>query len=163
MPVPPRATQLIEQLELRPHPEGGYYREVLRSAALVVPADGRDVRSAATTIYFLLTAERPSRLHQVRSDEVWHFYEGDPLELIWLDRAEFDRHRIMLGTVDEGRRPVAVVPAGSWQAARSSGAYTLAGCTVCPGFEFEDFRLLAEVPDEAARLLERHPELEAFL
>lgn len=163
MSVPPRAAQLIEQLELRPHPEGGYYRELLRSKALVMPADGRDVRSAATTIYFLLTAERPSRLHQVRSDEVWHFYEGDPLELIWLDRAEFDCHRVTLGPVAEGRRPVAVVPAGSWQAARSSGAYTLAGCTVCPGFEFEDFRLLAEVPDEAGRLLKRHPDLRVFV
>lgn len=163
MPVAPRAAQLIEHLDLQPHPEGGYYREVLRSTALVVPGDGRDVRAAATTIYFMLTAEQPSRLHQVRSDEVWHFYEGDPLELIWLDRAELDCHRVMLGPAAEDRRPVAVVPAASWQAARCSGAYTLAGCTVCPGFEFEDFRLLAEVPDEAARLLERHPDLKVFM
>ncbi len=158
-----RAARLIEHLGLRPHPEGGYYREVSRSSALVLPADGRDVRRAATTIYYLLTEGSSSRLHRVRSDEVWHYYEGDPLELIWLDRAELECHRLSLGPVGEDRRPVAVVPAGSWQAARSTGGYTLVGCTVCPGFEFEDFRLLAEVPDEMARLLDRHPELAVFV
>ncbi len=158
-----RVARLIEQLDLRPHPEGGYYREVSRSKALVVPADGRDVRRAATTIYYLLTRDKPSRLHRIRSDEVWHFYEGEPLELIWLDRAYAECYRVLLGQVAEDRRPVAVVPAGSWQAARSTGAYSLVGCTVCPGFEFEDFRLLAELPAEAAEVLERHPDLAAFI
>ncbi len=159
----PRVESLIERLGLRPHPEGGYYREVFRSPALVVPADGRDVRPAVTTIYFLLSAGEPSRLHRLCSDEVWHFHEGDPLELIWLDRRLLECHRLVLGAVAENRRPVAVVPAGSWQAARTTGAYSLVGCTVGPGFEFDDFRLLSAQPGEAARLLERHPHLADFL
>ncbi len=163
MPADPHVKRLIERLELRPHPEGGYYREVFRSQALVVPADGRDVRRALTTIYFLLSAGNPSRLHRLRSDEVWHFHEGDPLELIWLDRATLECHRVLLGAVAENRRPVAVVPAGSWQAARTAGAYSLVGCTVGPGFEFEDFRLLSGLPSEAATLLERHPDLSDLL
>lgn len=160
----PRAAELIASLDLRPHPEGGYYAEVFRSSAHVTPADGRGARTALTTIYFLLTAGAASRWHQVDSDEVWHFYEGDPLELLELDaRAEsLTKHR--LGPVDEGvRRPTHTIPAGAWQAARSLGAYTLVGCTVGPGFDFADFRLLADHAELAARVRERWPELDALV
>ena len=85
-----RAAELIAQLSLQPHPEGGYYREVFRSAGVVTPADGRGARAALTTIYFLLPAGAASRWHRVTSDEVWHFYEGDPIELLELD-AEIGR------------------------------------------------------------------------
>jgi len=88
---------------------------------------------------------------------VWHYYEGDPLELVWEE--EGGVRRVQVGPVAMGREPVAVVPAGSWQAARARGAYTLVGCTVAPGFEFADFVLLADVPAEAARLRARYPEL----
>ena len=141
----PRAAELISTLDLRPHPEGGLYREVHRSASEVTTADARGARAALTTIYFLLPAGERSRWHQVDSDEVWHFYEGDPLELLELDaRAEkLARHRI--GPVDDtAQRPVRTIPAGAWQAARTLGEYTLVGCTVGPGFDFADFRMLAD-------------------
>jgi uncharacterized protein len=133
----PRAQALIETLQLTPHPEGGFYREVFRSTETVQPSDSRPMRSALTTIYFLLPAGAHSRWHQVLSDEVWHFYEGAPLELLC------DDQRWILGPVIPGgeQAPVQIVPAGAWQAARSLGEYTLVGCTVGPGFDFADFSL----------------------
>src|ERR687889_152008 len=92
-----------------------------------------------------------SRWHRVESDEVWHFYEGAPLEL-WTtkDLSRIERHR--LGPVEPGQAPVVVVPAGCWQAARSAGGYTLVGCTVGPGFEFGDFSFASERPSVASAL-----------
>lgn len=126
-----RAEQLIAALQLEPHPEGGWYRQVYKSSERVTRRhDGAD-RTALTTIYFLLVEGTSSAWHRVDSDEVWHFYEGDPLELstktesVILDAA----HRVH------------VIPAREWQSARSLGAYTLVGCTVGPGFEFEDFEM----------------------
>lgn len=150
MTIPPARYQaLITSLGLRAHPEGGYYREVYRSPASVKPSDGREPRPALTTIYFLLSQGQFSRWHRVQSDEVWHFYEGAPLDL-WLASPRIDRveqHR--LGPAEGAQQPVLVVPAGWWQAARSSGAYTLTGCTVGPGFDFEDFALAADQPAAA--------------
>ena len=134
-----RASVLIEQLGLEPHPEGGYFREVFRSAATVQPDDDRSERSALTTIYYLLVKGQVSAWHRVRSDEVWHFCEGDPLELTWIDVEYKDVGTFRLGPVAEDQAPVAVIPAGWWQSARSFGAYTLMGCTVGPGFEYEDW------------------------
>jgi len=160
----PRAAELIETLRLQPHPEGGYFGEVYRSASTVTPDDGRDVRAALTTITYLLVEGQISAWHRVRSDEVWHFYEGEPLALAWADADGADAVTQVLGPVGTGRgvvgtdrgvvgtdrgvvgtdqRPVAVVPAGCWQTARPLGAYTLVGCTVAPGFEYEDFELVA--------------------
>lgn len=147
-----RAQKLIAQLGLKPHPEGGYYGELYRSEASVTPADGRGPRSALTTIYFLLPAGAVSRWHRVRSDEVWHFYEGAPLEL-WVASPLGDRlDRRQLGPLEEQQQPVHTVPAGWWQAARSTGDYTLVGCTVGPGFDFRDFALAADVPSAPASL-----------
>jgi predicted cupin superfamily sugar epimerase len=140
-----RADELIELLDLRPHPEGGFYREVFRSTSHVTTADPRGTRTALTTIYFLLPGGTHSRWHQVDSDEVWHFYEGDPLELLELDAdgGSLVRHR--LGPADgTGQLPVHTIPAGAWQAAQPAGSYTLVGCTVGPGFDFADFRMLAD-------------------
>ena len=140
-----RADELIALLDLRPHPEGGFYREVFRSASHVTTADARGARAALTTIYFLLPGGTHSRWHQVDSDEVWHFYEGDPLELLELDPAGQSLVHHRLGSVDgAGRLPMHTISAGAWQAARPLGAYTLVGCTVGPGFDFADFRLLAD-------------------
>jgi predicted cupin superfamily sugar epimerase len=140
----PRASDLISTLDLRPHPEGGYYREVHRSASVVTTTDARGERSAITTIYFLLVAGAASRWHRVDSDEVWHFYEGDPLELLELDANAMTLARHRLGPVGGMlQRPVCTIPAGAWQAARSLGDYTLVGCSVGPGFDFADFRMLA--------------------
>ena len=158
----PRAQRLISDLNLRPHPEGGYYGEVYRSTSCVQPRDARPERRALTTIYFLLTAGDISRWHRVGSDEVWHFYEGAVLELLTIDELfqRIERHR--LGEVDVAMQPVHVVPAGRWQGARSTGDYTLVGCTVGPGFEFEDFQLLG--PDsELARVARANPEAAAYV
>jgi uncharacterized protein len=146
-----RHLALITTLGLVAHPEGGYYREVYRSPAAVKPLDSRDARSALTTIFFLLPQDQVSRWHRVQSDEVWHFYEGAPLEL-WVTRdlSRIEHHR--LGPVEPGQQPVLVVPAGSWQAARSTGGYTLVGCTVGPGFDFNDFALATDEPTVAAAL-----------
>jgi predicted cupin superfamily sugar epimerase len=146
-----RAASLIKELGLLPHPEGGYYRENYRSASQVQTNDDRSERSALTTIYFLLAAGQYSSWHRVLSDEVWHYYEGDPLELFWLDIDGDERVQVLLGTVDaDGKQyPVQVVPAGCWQAARTTGSYTLVGCTVGPGFDFADFSLLEEGSEEA--------------
>jgi len=153
----PRAAELIHTLALLPHPEGGHFAEVFKSPHRVCRAEGDDSRSALTSIYFLLAEGERSRWHRVSADEVWHYYEGDPLELVWEEAGEV--RRVQVGPVAMGREPVAVVPAGSWQAARGRGAYTLVGCTVAPGFEFADFVLLGDVPDEAARLRALYPDL----
>ena len=144
-----RAAELIALLDLRPHPEGGYYREVFRSPDRVAPSDGRGERAALTTIYFLLTEGTHSRWHQVKSDEVWHFYEGGPLEILELDESGDAVVRHRLARVGDGA-PVHTVEAGRWQAARPLGEYVLVGCSVAPGFEFSDFRLLADEPSRAA-------------
>lgn len=155
----PRAADLISTLGLRPHPEGGFYREVHRSASVVVTTDARGERAAITTIYFLLVAGAASRWHRVDSDEVWHFYEGDPLELLELDARATTLARHRLGAVDGMlQRPVYTIPAGPWQAARSLGDYTLVGCSVGPGFDFADFRLLADEPALAAAVRDAWPE-----
>lgn len=158
-----RATALVTALGLIPHPEGGYYGEVYRSSAVVHPADGRGPRSALTTIYFLLTGGTPSRWHQVQSDEVWHFYEGAPLDL-WMASPTgevVEQHR--LGPLDGAQQPVWTVPGGWWQAARSAGGYTLVGCTVGPGFDFNDFALAADRPSAAEALRNYHPALGELL
>ena len=159
----PRAADRIRELGLTPHPEGGYYREVFRSAARVQPLDGRTDRLALTTIYFLLAAGQVSRWHRVASDEVWHHYEGGPLELVVADAGFHDVSRRLLGPVGDNREPVRVVMAGEWQAARPTGAYTLVGCTVGPGFEFSDFQMLDALPAEAAALRQRQPDLAMFI
>jgi predicted cupin superfamily sugar epimerase len=127
----PRAAQLIQTLRLEPHPEGGWYRQIYKSSSLVTRASDGVERTALTTIYFLLVEGTSSAWHRVSSDEVWHFYEGDPLEL--LTRESVTR-------LDSDHR-VHVIPANVWQAARPLGAYTLVGCTVGPGFEFADFEM----------------------
>ena len=159
----PRASSLIRLLDLTPHPEGGYYREVFRSPRMVRVSDSAVERTAITTIYFLLVAGQHSRWHRIGSDEVWHYYEGDPLELIWLDAAKIVAQRHVLGLAADMCQPVQIVPAGSWQAARSLGEYTLVGCSVAPGFEFTDLSLLADNPEEQALVRDRFPDLAALI
>jgi predicted cupin superfamily sugar epimerase len=160
----PRAAQLIETLDLRPHPEGGFYRELHRSTSQVVPADGRGARAALTTIYFLLPGDTSSRWHRVASDEVWHLYEGGPLELLELhgDARQLVSHR--LGTIGDGdTSPVHTVAAGVWQAARPLGDYALVGCTVGPGFDFADFQMLADDPALASIVRRAWPEVASLV
>lgn len=153
--VTSRADRLIAALDLVPHPEGGHYRELFRSKATVQPADDRGVRAAVTTIYYLLTKGQVSRWHRVRSDEVWHLYEGGPLELLIAPPDLSMVEKRCLSTAGEGEGPVTVVPAHWWQAARPLGDYSLAGCTVAPGFEFGDFVFLRN-DEGAVRALAHH-------
>jgi predicted cupin superfamily sugar epimerase len=160
----PRAAELIATLELRPHPEGGFYREIFRSRLHVSPEDGRGQRAALTTIYFLLVEGTCSRWHQVLSDEVWHLYEGGPLELLELSPSGDSLTRYRLAPIGEGTdAPAHTVAAGQWQAARPLGAYTFVGCTVGPGFDYADFRLLGDDADRAAAVRAAWPEASSFI
>jgi predicted cupin superfamily sugar epimerase len=159
----PRVRTLIETLGLVAHPEGGYYVETYRSGALVRRADGRGDRPSLTTIYFLLPDGALSRWHRVASDEVWHFYEGAPLELLELSPDLVSVRRHTLGPLDGLQAPACVIPAGHWQAARSTGSYTLVGCTVGPGFDFADFTLLSDEPEAAARVRAEFPQVEPWV
>lgn len=154
--VHPRAEELIRTLGLQPHPEGGWYREVYRSARRVQPFDARSARSALTVIYFLLVDGAHSRWHRVRSDEAWTWVEGDALELHRIDAALSEASAQMLAAPGDGIDATAVIPAGDWQAARTTGAYTLVTCAVGPGFDFADFTMMsddAETADEVRRAL----------
>ncbi|MBE0618706.1 MAG: cupin domain-containing protein [Proteobacteria bacterium] len=146
-----RARDVIRRLDLLPHPEGGHYREVHRSrVSLGTPPGFPGGRSALTAIYFLLEQGDFSALHRVRSEEAWVHLGGAPLELVILGTPAQVRR---LAPVSEGGTPLAVVPPGALQAARSRGAWTLTTCLVAPGFEFADF----EMPGRE-ELLRRHPE-----
>jgi len=157
----PRAEALVRRLRLEPHPEGGSYREVFRSARRVQPEDARPPRDALTLIYFLLVDGGWSRWHRVESDEAWSWVEGDALELLRIDAGLEALTRERLGT--EEHDAAAVIPAGDWQAARTTGAYTLVTCAVGPGFDFADFEMLSDLPDLAAEVSRRHPEASAFV
>jgi uncharacterized protein len=138
----PRASELVQRLGLIAHPEGGSYCEVFRSRQTVRPADERPERSAMTVIYFLLVEGERSAWHRVASDETWTWLEGDPLELLDASQPGEPALHVTLAPVDAERAPVHVIPAGRWQAARSTGAYTLVSCVVAPGFDFVDFEML---------------------
>jgi predicted cupin superfamily sugar epimerase len=155
----PRAAELIRTLDLVPHPEGGFFREAFRSRSRVRPADGRSDRPALTTIFFMLPDGHVSRWHAVSSDEVWHLYEGGPLELVVAPPDFGNIESVRLAAVGANGSPAHTVPAGWWQAARPIGDYALAGCTVGPGFEYEDFRLLADDPHALAKIHALAPEL----
>ncbi len=142
----PAVDDLIETLQLAPHPEGGFFRETYRAAA------GNDGRSASTAIYFLLPRGHRSRLHRLSSDEVWHFYGGGPLVVVEIDpQGRVHETRIGPG-LTRGETLQHVVPAGNWFGAypASGSAYCLVGCTVAPGFEFGDFEMAER--DELARV-----------
>jgi uncharacterized protein len=142
------ARDLVEKLALQPHPEGGWYGEIHRSGERV--RTDRGDRSALTTIYYLLEQHQLSRWHVVDSDEVWHFYAGAPLELLEYDPATHRLVQHVLGDARQGNESVAVIPRGVWQAARCRGEYSLVGCTVGPGFEYEDFRFVKALEGHAA-------------
>ena len=158
-----RAEELVRELGLTPHPEGGFYRELFRSRRMVRTDDGRSERWAATTIFYLLRGSDVNKWHRVASDELWHWYEGAPITLHLLDAQVTRARSEVLGPVGAASVPVRAVPAGCWQAVRCTGEYTLAGCTVAPGFEFSDFRLLRDLPDLAAQLRQSFPDFTRYL
>jgi hypothetical protein len=142
--------ELVRELGLTAHPEGGYYREAYRAPTQVHTPRGP--RAASTAIYYLLPRGAIAAWHQVASDEVWHFYDGAPLTLYLLGGQGLET--VVLGRdVARGERPQVVIPAGVLQAGMTRGDYTLVGCTVAPGFDFADW----EMPPRAT-LLARYPE-----
>lgn len=130
------AGEIIAQLGLKPHPEGGHYRETWRA-----PSDPGN-RAPGTAIYFLLAAGEVSHWHRVDAAEIWHWYAGAALSLSISVEGAFAKEHVLSNDLNRGR-PQVIVPAGHWQSARSLGAWTLAGCTVSPGFEFDHFELAA--------------------
>ena len=135
MAFPPQASDIIARLELKPHPEGGHYRETFRDSRS--DADGR---SRSTAIYFLLARGERSHWHRIDAVEVWHYYAGHARTLQIAD--DTGLRSIRLGSnLAAGEVPQAVVPTRAWQAAESNGDWTLVGCTVAPGFDFATFEL----------------------
>ncbi|HVD98437.1 MAG TPA: cupin domain-containing protein [Cytophagaceae bacterium] len=137
-----KARDWIEQLQLLPHPEGGYYKETYRCAELVSFARFEDKRTISTAIYFLLEGQNKSHLHRIKSDELWFFHEGDTLEIFCF--SEKGIQCIKLGkNIFEGEQLQAVIPAGIWFGARvkDGNGYALVSCTVAPGFDFRDFEM----------------------
>ncbi len=156
------AGEIIERLGLEPHPgEGGFFRETYRCAETIrseaLPGRYRTRRAHSTAIYYLITSGLVSAMHRLASDEVFHFYLGDPVRMLHLYPDGSGRELLLGPDLDAGMRPQAVVPAGVWQGAclassawqgarlapegEDSASFALLGTTVAPGFEFEDFEL----------------------
>jgi uncharacterized protein len=130
------ATDVVRLLDLKPHPEGGHFRETFRDTRAVEGG-----RAASTAIYYLLARGERSHWHRTDAAEVWNWYAGAPLRLDIAPETEA-RERVTLGSdLSAGERPQAVVPAHAWQAAETLGEWTLVGCTVAPGFDFAQFEL----------------------
>jgi predicted cupin superfamily sugar epimerase len=133
------ADDIIRLLDLKPHPEGGYFRETFRDPRTLVGG-----RAASTAIYFLLKQGERSHWHRVDAVEIWHWHAGAPLLLEIAEQPGRVERLTLGGDLAAGERPQGVVPAQAWQAAQSLGAWTLVGCTVAPGFEFSGFELAAK-------------------
>jgi predicted cupin superfamily sugar epimerase len=146
-----RAREIVERLGLAPHPERGWFVETYRAATPVTTAAG--TRAASTAIYFLLSEDqRATYLHRLRSDELFHLYEGGPLDVLLL-AADGSSQVARLGRdLAAGERPQLVIPAGTWFGTELGAGvdFCLWGCTVAPGFSFDDFELAAG-PELAAR------------
>lgn len=142
-----RIDQLIEHLQLLSHPEGGYFAETYRSketiSSAALPDRFNGDRHFSTAIYFLIPAGQFSAFHRIHADELWHFYEGQPLH-VYVISPQGQMEIIKLGSnIENGEVYQAMVPAGSWFASKPAAdeGYSLVGCTVAPGFDFADFEL----------------------
>lgn len=141
----PRAAEVVKKLSLERHPEGGYFKRVFESSKLVKPVDGSSENLALTHIYYLLPKGEVSIWHKVKSAEIWNYYEGDPVELTVFDEVSRKRQKIKLGALSDDAVPCFLVPEGWWQTTSPLGEYTLVGCSVAPGFRWEDW---SELPKD---------------
>lgn len=157
----------IEQLKLTRHPEGGFYREIYRSSLTHrqahLPSSFRGDRVASTSIFYLLEASDCSAFHRIASDELWHFYAGDPLEVYEIDAPGTLTVHILGNDPEQAQSFQAIVSAGNWFAAKPSvgSRYSLVGCTVSPGFDFADFEM-AKPLDLSARYPQHKSLIESF-
>lgn len=155
---------IINHLGLQPHPEGGFFKEVYRSEGNIpqhsLSPEYAGDRNYATSIYFLLTSETFSAFHRIRQDEIWHFYKGTPIKLHTINSEGIHAEHSIGNSILNNQQPQLVVKGGDWFAAEiiDQNSYALVGCTVAPGFSFEDFEL-----PKRAELIERFPQHEALI
>ena len=136
-----KSSEIINQFKLLPHPEGGWFREVLRSESYITRKDGKE-RNNLTGIYYMLCENEISTWHRINfSDEIWIYLKGASLDLWCLD----DGNKELIKLRIDSNNPIEMIPSGHWQAARSRGPFTLANCCVGPGFDFSDFEMLRNV------------------
>jgi len=138
---------IINELKLEPHPEGGYFLETYRSLGEIneenLEGGYEGKRNYSTCIYFLLTSDKFSALHRIKQDEIWHFYDGSPILLHMISELGIHSEHVIGRDFNKGETPQFIVPGGCWFAAEviNKNDYSLVGCTVSPGFSFKDFEL----------------------
>lgn len=157
-----KAKYYIDKLELIKHPEGGYYREIYRSAEMFyvdAPAD-RNKRNYSTSIYFLLEGKQVSKFHRLKSDELWHFYDGSAVEIHVIDDNGKLTHIKLGRNIDNMEIFQAVIKNGNWFASEvlDKKSFALIGCTVSPGFDFSDFEFA-----NREQLLQTYPDLKDLI
>ena len=154
----------IESLNLLPHPEGGYYREIYRSENTIgksaLPSGYSGNRSVGTSIYYLLKSGQKSLLHRIKSDEIWHYYDGSPIVLFLIQDDGKYEEKLLGKDIAGGENPQIVIKGGTWFGAfpKNDNSFSLAGCTVHPGFDFEDFEMA-----DRERILNEFPQLESII
>jgi len=156
--------EIINKLNLKPHPEGGYFKETYRSVGEIkedsLNTNYQGKRNFSTCIYFLLTSEKFSAFHRIKQDEIWHFYDGSPIRLHIILEDGNHSHYLIGRDFAKGEIPQFIVPGGCWFAAEviNKNDYSLVGCTVSPGFSFEDFELKTR-----KELISLFPDLEKII
>lgn len=155
-----KAEKIVQLLKLQPHPEGGFFKETYRSEGIIQPesleSDYKGNRNYSTCIYYLLTSDVFSAFHRIRQDEIWHFYQGSPIELHMITPSGEYSKNLIGNDIEKGQVPQFVVHGGNWFAASvmQKDDYSLAGCTVAPGFDFQDFEMAKY--DELIRCFPQH-------
>ena len=158
------ANTWIETLDLLTHPEGGYYREIYRSEYTIgkpaLPSGYKGNRSVGTSIYYLLKSGQISLLHRINSDEIWHHYDGSPIVLFLIHENGMCEEKFLGKNIAGGEFPQIVISGGTWFGAlpKNDNSFSLAGCTVHPGFDFEDFELA-----DRGKMLSEFPHLESII
>jgi uncharacterized protein len=159
-----KAEFYISKLQLIPHPEGGYYKEVYRSDEIIetihLPARYKSSRKFSTSIYFLLKNDQVSNFHKLKSDEIWHFYDGCGVKIYVIEKSGIKREILLGNKLEYGELPQVVIEKNSWFGAEllNKSSFCLVGCTVSPGFEFKDFKL-----GEREKLLKLFPQHEKII
>lgn len=149
---------IIEELQLQAHPEGGFYAETYRSSAFTLNQNG-EKRNLSTAIYFLLHDRNKSNFHRIQSDELWFFHQGEPIEIVTIQDGKA-RSIILGNAIEKGELPQATIPANTWFGSKlkDGKGYALVSCTVAPGFDFLDFEMA-----EYEKLVNEFPNLKALI